>query len=189
MKIHASRAMENGLIAQLMNSVTPTPRQCCLTSTRERKSILSSIGRIISQMSTATGRFTRAISMAPSESNAGGNSLPSVIPMTMHSATQMLRYFSKNGICALVSADLANVSLWVLNQCLLFGSISDDHVKACQPASQKPRFNHDLQTNARSMSEYFCKGDSPLPTMQTVAGVGRFRPPCRRRYRSDRARS
>ena len=91
MKIQASRAMENGFTPQLMNSVTPTPFQCCLTSSSERKSILSSIGRIINQINTATGKLTLATSMAPSDSNQEGRNRPSRIPATIQSATQTLR--------------------------------------------------------------------------------------------------
>jgi hypothetical protein len=52
MKIQPSSAIENGLTAQLTNSVTPMPRQCCLTWRSAPKSIFSSIGMIISQIST-----------------------------------------------------------------------------------------------------------------------------------------
>ena len=65
MNSQPSSAIENGLTAQLMNSVTPMPRQCSLTWPRAAKSILSSIGTIISQISTATGRLTLAISAPP----------------------------------------------------------------------------------------------------------------------------
>ena len=54
--------MEKGFTAQLMKSVTPTPRQCWRTSPNEPKSIFSSMGMIISQTSTATGRLTLATS-------------------------------------------------------------------------------------------------------------------------------
>ena len=91
MNSQASSAMEKGFTPQLMNSVTPTPFQCCLTSLSELKSIFSSIGRIISQINTATGRLTRAISIAPSVSKTGGNRRPSTMPTTMHRATQRLR--------------------------------------------------------------------------------------------------
>src|SRR3546814_4527894 len=60
MKNVPSAAMENGFTPQLMNSVTPTPFQCCLTEPSAPKSILSSIGTIISQTSTATTRLTRS---------------------------------------------------------------------------------------------------------------------------------
>ncbi len=62
MKNQPSMAIENGLTAQLMNRVTPMPRQNAPTCERERKSIFSNIGMIISQIRTATGIFTLAIS-------------------------------------------------------------------------------------------------------------------------------
>ena len=65
MNSQPSSAIENGLIAQLMNRVTPIPRQWRPTSPSAAKSILSSIGMTISQISTATGRLTLAISAAP----------------------------------------------------------------------------------------------------------------------------
>jgi hypothetical protein len=65
MNSHPSSAMENGLTAQLMNSVTPMPRQCSLTCDKAAKSIFTNIGMIISQIRTATGRFTLAISAEP----------------------------------------------------------------------------------------------------------------------------
>jgi hypothetical protein len=48
-----------------MNRVTPMPRQCSFTCASAAKSILTNIGMIISQISTATGRLTLAISAAP----------------------------------------------------------------------------------------------------------------------------
>ncbi|MCP1545893.1 hypothetical protein J2W80_005785 [Methylorubrum extorquens] len=48
-----------------MNSVTPIPRQCLPTYRSDAKSILSSMGMTISQISTATGRFTLATSASP----------------------------------------------------------------------------------------------------------------------------
>ena len=51
MKSQPSAAIENGFTAQLMNSVTPMPRQCSRTLPRAAKSILTSIGMIISQIS------------------------------------------------------------------------------------------------------------------------------------------
>ena len=65
MNNHASSAIENGFTPQLMNKVTPTPRQCSLTWARAAKSIFINIGMIISQISTATGRLTRATSRPP----------------------------------------------------------------------------------------------------------------------------
>ncbi|WP_246802556.1 MULTISPECIES: hypothetical protein [unclassified Ensifer] len=44
MNNHACRAIENGLIAQLMKSVTPMPRQWHPSLHSERKSIFISIG-------------------------------------------------------------------------------------------------------------------------------------------------
>ncbi len=64
MNNHPSSAIENGFTAQLMNSVTPTPRQWRPTSPSAAKSILSSMGMTISQISTATGMLTLAISIA-----------------------------------------------------------------------------------------------------------------------------
>ncbi len=60
MNSQPSAAIEKGLTAQLMNSVTPIPRQCRRTSAMAAKSTLTSIGTIISQISAATGRFTCA---------------------------------------------------------------------------------------------------------------------------------
>ena len=51
MKIQPSNAMEKGFTAQLMKSVTPMPRQCSLTCDKAAKSIFTSIGMIISQIS------------------------------------------------------------------------------------------------------------------------------------------
>ena len=82
------RAIENGLIAQLISKVTPIPRQCSVTRCRAPKSTLSSIGTIISQISTATGRLTLATSAPPISWNGAGNSRPSAMPTTMHKATQ-----------------------------------------------------------------------------------------------------
>ena len=88
MKNAPSAAIENGLIAQLMNRVTPMPRQCWPTSRNAAKSILISIGMIISQISAATGRLTLAISAAPMTWKTPGARWPSATPATMHSATQ-----------------------------------------------------------------------------------------------------
>ena len=65
MKIHASSAIENGLTSQLMASVTPMPRAWSFTWPSAAKSIRSSIGMIITQISTPTGRLTRASSIEP----------------------------------------------------------------------------------------------------------------------------
>ena len=65
MKNQPSAAMENGFTAQLMNSVTPMPRQCSFTCPSAAKSIFTSIGMIINQIKMATGRLTLAISALP----------------------------------------------------------------------------------------------------------------------------
>ncbi len=91
MKSHASSAMENGLTAQLTSSVTPMPRQCRRTSPSAAKSIFISIGTIMSQISTATGRLTRAISCSPIAAKRPGSQCPSAMPTTMHAATQTVR--------------------------------------------------------------------------------------------------
>ncbi|OIQ71182.1 hypothetical protein GALL_472010 [mine drainage metagenome] len=88
MNSEPSNAIENGLTAQLMNSVTPTPRQCARTSPSAPKSIFSSIGMIISQTSPATGRLTRAISALAMVANKPGKRCPSATPATMHRVTQ-----------------------------------------------------------------------------------------------------
>jgi hypothetical protein len=62
MNSQPSSAIENGFTAQLTNRVTPMPRQCAPTSPQRREVDRSSIGMIISQISTATGRLTLAIS-------------------------------------------------------------------------------------------------------------------------------
>ena len=91
MKIQASSAIENGLTAQLTNSVTPMPRQCCLTCDSAAKSTFSSIGMIITQMSRPTGRLTCATSMRPMDWKGPGNHWPSAMPTTMHRNTQTVR--------------------------------------------------------------------------------------------------
>ena len=67
------------------------PRQCSLTCPRAAKSIFTSIGTIMSQISAATGRLTLAISAAPMAWNTPGIKWPSAMPATMHSATQRVR--------------------------------------------------------------------------------------------------
>ena len=76
MNSEPSSAIENGLTAQLMNSVTPTPRQCSRTWPSAPKSIFSSIGMIISQTSPATGRLTRAISALGNGGEQPGQQMP-----------------------------------------------------------------------------------------------------------------
>jgi hypothetical protein len=91
MKSVPSSAIENGLTAQLMKRVTPTPRQCSRTFPSAPRSIFSSIGTIISQISSATGMLTCASSAAAIASKGPGIRWPSPIPATMQSATQTLR--------------------------------------------------------------------------------------------------
>ena len=77
MNSQPSSAIENGLTSQLMPTVTAMPRQCCPTCPSAAKSIFSSIGTIISQTSTATGRLTCATSAAPMAVNGAGQQWPS----------------------------------------------------------------------------------------------------------------
>ena len=67
------------------------PRQCSLTWASAAKSIFISIGMIISQISTATGRLTWATSRRPITWNGAGSKWPSAMPTTMQSATQSVR--------------------------------------------------------------------------------------------------
>ena len=66
MKIQASSAIENGLTSQLTPTVDAMPRQCWPTSRKAARSILSSIGTIMSQTNTATGMLTCATVASPS---------------------------------------------------------------------------------------------------------------------------
>ena len=91
MKSHASSAMVKGLIAQLTKRVTAMPRQCTRTSRKAPKSIFISIGTIISQTSSATGRLTCASVAWPSAAKGAGENRPSAIPARMHSATHSER--------------------------------------------------------------------------------------------------
>jgi len=91
MKTQPSRAIENGLIAQLTNRVTPTPRQCSRTRCNAAKSILSSMGTIMSQIRTATGRLMLATSSRPKKWKVPGNIWPSPMPAAMHRKTQRVR--------------------------------------------------------------------------------------------------
>jgi hypothetical protein len=69
-----------------MNRVTPMPRQC-----KAPTSIFSSMGMIIAQISTATGRLTCATCIRPIAWNGVGNQCPIGIPATMQSATHSVR--------------------------------------------------------------------------------------------------
>jgi hypothetical protein len=83
--------MLNGLTNQLMPTVTAIPRHCSATRCSAPKSTLSSIGTIISQISTATGMLTSATVIRPSAWNGPGISWPSMIPAMMQSATHSVR--------------------------------------------------------------------------------------------------
>ena len=83
--------MLKGLTSQLMQTVTAMPRHCSATRCSAPKSTLSSIGTIISQISTATGMLTSATVMRPSAWKGPGTNRPSTMPVRMQSATQMVR--------------------------------------------------------------------------------------------------
>ena len=85
------KAIENGLTSQFTNSVTPMPRTCCFISAMAPKSTLTSIGMIITQMSSPTGRLTWATSMRPMAWNRFGANWPKTMPVTMQRKTQMVR--------------------------------------------------------------------------------------------------
>ena len=57
--------MVKGLTSQLTNSVTPMPFTCWRISPSAPKSTFTSIGMIITQINTPTGKFTCATSIAP----------------------------------------------------------------------------------------------------------------------------
>ena len=87
--------MLNGLTSQLMPTVTAMPRHCSATRCSVPKSTFSSIGTIISQISTASGILTSATVLRPSTWKGPGTSRPSTMPARMHSATHRVRYRSK----------------------------------------------------------------------------------------------
>jgi hypothetical protein len=91
MKSEPSNAMLNGLTSQLMPTVTAMPRHCSATLCNAPKSTLSSIGTIISQISTAIGILTSATVIRPSAWNGAGKSRPSTIPAMMQSATHTVK--------------------------------------------------------------------------------------------------
>ena len=72
MNSQPSSAIEKGFTAQLTKRVTPIPRQCRPTWPRAAKSMRRSIGTIISQTRTATGRLTLATSIAPMTAKRSG---------------------------------------------------------------------------------------------------------------------
>jgi len=64
--------MLNGLTSQLMPTVTAMPRHRSATRCSAPKSTFSSIGTIISHISTATGMLTSATVMRPRDWNGSG---------------------------------------------------------------------------------------------------------------------
>ncbi len=86
-----SSAIENGLTSQFTPTVAAIPRQWLLTCPSAARSIFSSMGTIISQTSTATGRLTCATVASPIAWKTAGTSCPSAIPAMMQSATQGVR--------------------------------------------------------------------------------------------------
>ena len=91
MNSQARKAIENGFTSQLMTSVTPMPLTCPFTWLSAPKSIFSSIGMIITQISRPTGRLTLAISIAPTARKTPGISWPRTMPTTMQMKTQTVR--------------------------------------------------------------------------------------------------
>jgi len=87
MNSQARNAIENGFTSQLINKVTPMPLTCWRTSPSAEKSTFNSIGMIITQISTPTGRLTCATSMRPMAWNTPGRNCPSAMPATMHKNT------------------------------------------------------------------------------------------------------
>ena len=84
-------AMVNGLISQLTTSVMMRPRGRSPTRRTAANSMLTIIGKIMAQISTATGRFTWAYSICARSANGPGIRLPSSVPISMASATHRLR--------------------------------------------------------------------------------------------------
>ena len=85
------KAIENGLTSQFTNNVTPMPRTCCRTSCSAPKSTFISIGMIITQISTPTGRLTCATSRRPMAWNTPGSNWPAAMPATMQRNTHTVR--------------------------------------------------------------------------------------------------
>ena len=95
MNSQPSSAIEKGFTSQLMPTVAAMPRQWLPTWRRAPRSIFSSMGTIISQISTATGRLTSATVASPMAWKTPGMSWPSTMPATMQSATHSVRKRSK----------------------------------------------------------------------------------------------
>ena len=83
--------MENGLTAQLMNSVTPMPRQCSRTCA-ERGEIDLQQHRDDHQPDQHRDRHVDLGDLGRAEAwNSAGEQWPSAMPATMQSATQRVR--------------------------------------------------------------------------------------------------
>ena len=91
MNNQASNAIENGLISQLIPSVTAMPRQWRPTWRKAAGSMRMSIGTIISHTSTAIGMLIWAMVARPMAWKGAGSSQPSAIPPAMQRATQTVR--------------------------------------------------------------------------------------------------
>ena len=93
----------NGFISQFVTDVITMPLGRLPTFLMLLKSTLSIMGKIISQMSKATGIETLAYSNLLSVLGITGSSCPRVTPATMQRLTQRLRYRSKKLIPDLFS--------------------------------------------------------------------------------------
>ena len=97
-KSQARNAIENGLTTQFTNKVTSKPRGLCPTRRIDAKSTFIIMGTIMSQISTAMGKFTWLPcpnSMRRNDETRSGIHLPAAIPATMHRPTHTVRYLSK----------------------------------------------------------------------------------------------
>lgn len=88
-------AMLKGFKAPLAVRVTRMPRQYCRTAPSAAKSILRSIGAIISQISRATGRLRCATAILHTVSKNPGRVFPSRVPTRIQRTTQRARERSK----------------------------------------------------------------------------------------------
>ena len=94
MTLKNSQAMPNivnGLISQLTTVVTMSPFLRAPTRLSDAKSICSIMGKIISQISTATGIDICAYENLESVVATPGQVFPMSVPAPMHSATQSVR--------------------------------------------------------------------------------------------------
>ena len=76
---------------QVLEPPASTAAACWRTSPSAPKSTFTSMGMTITQISSPTGRLTRATSSAPTARAAPGSHWPSAMPTTMHSSTQTVR--------------------------------------------------------------------------------------------------